>query len=60
MEIINTRTVKVSTSDELKDALADDKGNCVELTEESKLNRNSVTTECKIDEYAETGAAYIE
>ena len=41
-------------------ALADDKGNCVELTEESKLNRNSVTTECKIDEYAETGAAYIE
>lgn len=41
-------------------ALEDDKGNCLELTEESKLNRNLVTKNCSIMEYAETKDAYIE
>lgn len=41
-------------------ALEDEGGNCVELSEEKKLNRNSVIKECNIDEYAETAATYIE
>ena len=40
--------------------LEDENGNCLELTEESKLNRNLVTKNCAIQEYAETSAAYIE
>lgn len=41
-------------------ALEDDKGNCLELTEESKLKRNLVTKNCSIMEYAETKDAYVE
>lgn len=41
-------------------ALEDNKGNCLELTEESKLKRNLVTTNCSILEYAETKDAYVE
>ena len=41
-------------------ALQDNKGNCLELTSESKLNRNLVTKDCVIEEHAETGPAYIE
>lgn len=41
-------------------ALQDKKGNCLELTEESKLHRNLVTKKCNIEEYAETSDAYIE
>ena len=41
-------------------ALEDSKGNCLELTEESKLERNLVSKGCIIEEYAETSDAYIE
>lgn len=41
-------------------ALEDDKGNCIELTEESKLHRNLVTKDCDIQKYSETKDAYIE
>lgn len=41
-------------------ALEDNKGNCLELAEESKLKRNLVTTNCSILEYAETKDAYVE
>lgn len=41
-------------------ALEDDKGNCIELTEESKLHRNLVTKGCRINQYSETKDAYIE
>ena len=41
-------------------ALEDDKGNCLELTKESKLKRNLVTKNCSIMEYAETKDAYVE
>lgn len=41
-------------------ALEDSKGNCIELTEESKLNRKLVSKKCSIQEYAETSDAYIE
>ena len=41
-------------------ALQDSKGNCLELTEESKLHRNLVTKECNIEEFAETHDTFIE
>lgn len=41
-------------------ALQDEKGNCVELTKESKLNRDLVSKKCTIDEVSETDAAYLE
>lgn len=39
--------------------LEDEKGNCIPLTVEKKLNRYSVKKDCNIEEVHETGAKYI-
>jgi len=41
-------------------ALEDEGGNCIELTRENKLRRESVTKGCNIEKHAETNAVYME